>query len=75
MKESFKNRALENIRATEVLFEQGFYNASSNRAYYVLHLQGYYECEKGIKVIEAGFDYGKSIVSALKPNSKNGVSL
>ena len=45
-----------------------------NSAYNVLHLQGYYEGEKGIKVIEAGFDYGISIISALKPYSKNGVS-
>ncbi|MBX3045254.1 MAG: HEPN domain-containing protein [Candidatus Kapabacteria bacterium] len=34
MKESFRNRALENIRAAEVLFEQEFFNASANRAYY-----------------------------------------
>ncbi len=34
MKESFKNRALENIKAAESCFEQEFYNASANRAYY-----------------------------------------
>jgi hypothetical protein len=45
-----------------------------NSAYNVLHLQGYYEGEKGIKVIEAGFDYAISIIDALKPYSKNGVA-
>jgi hypothetical protein len=44
-----------------------------NSAYHVLHLEGYYEGETGIKVIEAGFDYAKSIIKALKPYSNNGV--
>ena len=43
-----------------------------NSAYHVLHLEGYYEGETGIKVIEARFDYATSIISALKPFSKNG---
>ncbi|HPI20347.1 MAG TPA: HEPN domain-containing protein [Candidatus Kapabacteria bacterium] len=34
MKESFKNRAIENLEAAELLFENGKYNASANRAYY-----------------------------------------
>jgi hypothetical protein len=45
-----------------------------NSAYNVLHLQGYYEGEKGVKVIEAGFEYAISIIDALKPYSKNGVA-
>ena len=34
MKESFKSRAIENLEAAELLFENGKYNASANRAYY-----------------------------------------
>ena len=34
MKESFKNRALENLEAAELLFDNEKYNASANRAYY-----------------------------------------
>ncbi len=34
MKDSFKNRAVENLEAAELLFEKGKYNASANRAYY-----------------------------------------
>jgi uncharacterized protein (UPF0332 family) len=34
MKESFLNRATENLKAAELLFENEFYNASANRAYY-----------------------------------------
>ncbi|HPI19371.1 MAG TPA: HEPN domain-containing protein [Candidatus Kapabacteria bacterium] len=34
MKESFRNRAIENLEAAELLFENGKYNASANRAYY-----------------------------------------
>jgi uncharacterized protein (UPF0332 family) len=34
MKESFISRALENLKATELLFENELYNASTNRAYY-----------------------------------------
>ena len=46
-----------------------------NTAYHVLHLEGYYEGETGIKVIEAGIDYATSIILALKPYSKNGKEL
>ena len=34
MKESFILRAKENITAAELLFDNGLYNASANRAYY-----------------------------------------
>ena len=34
MKESFLKRAKENIESSELLFENGKYNASANRAYY-----------------------------------------
>ena len=34
MKESFLNRATENLKAAELLFENELYNASANRAYY-----------------------------------------
>ena len=34
MKESFISRALENLQAAELLFENELYNASANRAYY-----------------------------------------
>jgi len=34
MKESFIERAIENIKAAELLFDNGFFNASANRAYY-----------------------------------------
>ncbi|NLO18935.1 MAG: HEPN domain-containing protein [Ignavibacteria bacterium] len=34
MKESFKNRAIENLEAATILFENKKYNASANRAYY-----------------------------------------
>jgi hypothetical protein len=42
-----------------------------NSSYRVLHLEGYYEGEKGIKVIEAGFEYATSIIESLLPYSKN----
>lgn len=45
-----------------------------NSSYNVLHLFGYYDGEKSTKVIEDGFDSAISIISALKPYSKNGVS-
>ncbi len=45
-----------------------------NNAYTVLHLDGYYTGITNIKVIEGGFDDAISIISALKPYSKNGVS-
>jgi len=34
MKEHFLNRAIENLKAAELLFENDLYNASANRAYY-----------------------------------------
>ena len=34
MKESFKNRALENIQIADKAYELGCFNASANRAYY-----------------------------------------
>jgi uncharacterized protein (UPF0332 family) len=34
MKESFVERANENIKAAEILFDNGLFNASANRAYY-----------------------------------------
>lgn len=34
MKESFINRAKENLKAAEILYDKGLYNASANRAYY-----------------------------------------
>ena len=34
MKELFTEKAVENIRAAELLFENELYNASANRAYY-----------------------------------------
>ncbi len=44
-----------------------------NNAYTILHLDGYYGGINGVKVIENGFDYALSIISALKPYSNNGV--
>ena len=41
-------------------------------AYHVLHLEGYYDGEKKIGVIDEGFDSAISIINALKPYSKNG---
>jgi hypothetical protein len=43
-----------------------------NSGYRFLHLDGYYEGEKNIKGIEAGFESAISIINALKPYSKNG---
>jgi hypothetical protein len=43
-----------------------------NSAYNVLHLVGYYDGEKKVKVIEEGFDSAISIIDALKPYSNNG---
>ena len=34
MKEIFLNKAIENLKSAELLFENSFYNASTNRAYY-----------------------------------------
>ena len=44
-----------------------------NSAYHILHLEGYYEGELGVKNIEAGFDCASYIVNTLKPYSTNGV--
>ncbi len=44
-----------------------------NSGYTILHLDGYYSGYKKIAVIEQGFDDALSIISALKPFSKNGV--
>jgi hypothetical protein len=43
-----------------------------NTSYHIFHLEGYYEGEKKIKVIEEGFDSALTIIAALKPFSKNG---
>jgi hypothetical protein len=43
-----------------------------NNVYHILHLEGYYEGETYIKTIESGFENAISIISALKPYSKNG---
>lgn len=34
MKEGFINKARENLRVAQISFDNGFYNASANRAYY-----------------------------------------
>ncbi|TAL69714.1 MAG: hypothetical protein EPN82_03600 [Bacteroidetes bacterium] len=44
-----------------------------NSGYTILHLDGYYSGYKKIAVIEQGFDDAISIISALKPFSKNGM--
>lgn len=43
-----------------------------NDAYSILHLEGYYGGIKGVRSIEAGFDYATSVIAALKPYSNNG---
>jgi len=43
-----------------------------NSAYHALHLDGYYDGENNIKIIEGGFESAISIIDALKPYSKNG---
>lgn len=45
-----------------------------NSGYTILHLDGYYSGYNKITGIEVGFDDAISIISALKPYSKNGVS-
>ena len=45
-----------------------------NTAYTVLHLEGYYEGQTKIGLIEEGFDSAISIIDAIKPYSKNGVN-
>ncbi len=47
---------------------------TSDNGYEVLHLYGYYEGGLRVDSIEIGFDDAISIVNALKPYSKNGVS-
>jgi len=43
-----------------------------NTSYHILHLEGYYEGEKKVKVIEEGFESALTIIAALKPYSNNG---
>lgn len=43
-----------------------------NSSFNILHLSGYYDGEKDIKVIEAGFKNAMTIIAALKPYSNNG---
>lgn len=43
-----------------------------NSVYHSLHLDGYYDGERSISIINGGFDHAKSIISSLKPYSKNG---
>jgi len=40
-----------------------------NSAYNVLHLDGYYRKEKGIKTIESGFDRAYYIIDKIKPEN------
>jgi len=52
MKESFYNRANENMKAAELLFDKGLYNASANRAYYAaFHLATAFLFSKNYKPI------------------------
>jgi len=44
-----------------------------NTTYNILHLAGYYDGERDIKVIDSGFEKAIAIVNVLKPYSKNGV--
>jgi hypothetical protein len=44
-----------------------------NITYAVLHLEGYYEGQTKIGVIEEGFDSAMTIIEAIKPFSTNGV--
>ncbi|MBM2813478.1 MAG: hypothetical protein HW421_240 [Ignavibacteria bacterium] len=46
-----------------------------NCAYRILYLNGYYEGETKIKAIEVGLDSAISIISKLKPYSKNGFKI
>ena len=45
-----------------------------NTGYRILHIDGYYEGEKKIKVIDEGLDSAISIIEAIKQYSNNGVS-
>jgi uncharacterized protein (UPF0332 family) len=52
MKESFYNRANENLKAAELLFDAGLYNASANRAYYsAFHVTIAYLFDKGFEPV------------------------
>ena len=44
-----------------------------NSAYHVLHLDGYYDGEKSIKILEDGFIHAQSIINTLMTYSKNGI--
>ncbi|OGU12024.1 MAG: hypothetical protein A2X61_04245 [Ignavibacteria bacterium GWB2_35_12] len=43
-----------------------------NSVYHALHLDGYYDGERSVSIINGGFDHAISIISALKPYSRNG---
>ena len=43
-----------------------------NTAYRVLHLEGYYEGETSISVINSGFEHATSIIDSIKQYCKNG---
>ncbi len=43
-----------------------------NTAYRVLHLEGYYEGETSISVINSGFEHAISIIDSIKQYCKNG---
>ena len=48
MKDIFLQKAIENLKAAEVLFELDLFNASANRAYYaVFHVATFYLLLKG----------------------------
>lgn len=50
-KEIFSARALENLQAAELLFEQGIFHASTNRAYYAAFHSAYAACAQfGVSV-------------------------
>ena len=50
MRDSFLKRANENLKAAELLFEAGLFNASANRAYYAaFHISISYLFSKGYK--------------------------
>jgi hypothetical protein len=40
-----------------------------NSAYNILHLEGYYRKEKGVKIIESGFDAAYRIIEKIKPEN------
>ena len=45
-----------------------------NTGYRILHIDGYYEGEKKISVIEDGFDSAITIIEAIKPYINNGTN-